>query len=238
MFSKNLSIRLWATLLALCSGFTAVNINATTIATWADPGSLSFTFVDTGTDSDGQGDLTAANTQISLDLPVLGLTGIDASYALTDLSGGALSTTSQTDNGLGFVEAVYEAGKVVITSDINQGMFTAGQTLLTITFDSAIGILGNVLANDDLIGMNVSFSGVALGGLTAAGSEQFQFSSANLTCTGGGSSCALIPADMEAWTATTAFTSSAVLVPVPPAVWLFGSGLLGLVGIARRKKTT
>ncbi len=26
------------------------------------------------------------------------------------------------------------------------------------------------------------------------------------------------------------------VVPVPPAVWLFGSGLLGLVGIARRKK--
>ena len=25
-------------------------------------------------------------------------------------------------------------------------------------------------------------------------------------------------------------------VPIPPAVWLFGSGLLGLVGIARRKK--
>lgn len=27
-------------------------------------------------------------------------------------------------------------------------------------------------------------------------------------------------------------------VPVPPAVWLFGSGLLGLVGIARRRKKT
>ena len=26
------------------------------------------------------------------------------------------------------------------------------------------------------------------------------------------------------------------VVPVPPALWLFGSGLLGLVGIARRKK--
>jgi hypothetical protein len=26
-------------------------------------------------------------------------------------------------------------------------------------------------------------------------------------------------------------------VPVPAAVWLFGSGLLGLVGVARRKKS-
>ena len=32
-------------------------------------------------------------------------------------------------------------------------------------------------------------------------------------------------------------TAAAAVVPVPPAVWLFGSGLLGLVGIARRKKT-
>jgi len=26
-------------------------------------------------------------------------------------------------------------------------------------------------------------------------------------------------------------------VPIPPALWLFGSGLLGLVGLARRKKS-
>jgi len=26
------------------------------------------------------------------------------------------------------------------------------------------------------------------------------------------------------------------VVPVPPAVWLFGSGLLGMIGIARRKR--
>ena len=30
---------------------------------------------------------------------------------------------------------------------------------------------------------------------------------------------------------------TSVVVPVPAAVWLFGSGLLGLVGIARRKKS-
>ena len=26
-------------------------------------------------------------------------------------------------------------------------------------------------------------------------------------------------------------------VPVPAAVWLFGSGLIGLIGVARRKKS-
>jgi len=33
----------------------------------------------------------------------------------------------------------------------------------------------------------------------------------------------------------TSFTSEIQSVPVPAAVWLFGSGLLGLVGVARRK---
>jgi len=33
-------------------------------------------------------------------------------------------------------------------------------------------------------------------------------------------------------------SSPAGVVPVPAAVWLFGSGLLGLVGVARRKKST
>jgi hypothetical protein len=32
------------------------------------------------------------------------------------------------------------------------------------------------------------------------------------------------------------FNANMAVVPVPAAVWLFGSGLLGLVGIARRKK--
>ena len=32
-------------------------------------------------------------------------------------------------------------------------------------------------------------------------------------------------------------TGSAPAVPIPAAVWLFGSGLLGLVGVARRKKS-
>lgn len=47
-----------------------------------------------------------------------------------------------------------------------------------------------------------------------------------------------------AFTSATTFTSQAVnfgtagvtIVPVPAAVWLFGSGLIGLVGVAKRSK--
>ena len=35
---------------------------------------------------------------------------------------------------------------------------------------------------------------------------------------------------------TTTTTASPAVVPVPAAVWLFGSGMLGLIGVARRNK--
>ena len=38
----------------------------------------------------------------------------------------------------------------------------------------------------------------------------------------------------EAWVFNT--PGNWEVVPIPPAVWLFGSGLIGLIGIARRRK--
>lgn len=38
------------------------------------------------------------------------------------------------------------------------------------------------------------------------------------------------------WNLTGTFTTESAPVPVPAAVWLFGSGLVGLVGVARRRK--
>lgn len=38
-------------------------------------------------------------------------------------------------------------------------------------------------------------------------------------------------------TYATRFVASFNALPVPPAVWLFGSGVLGFIGIARKKKT-
>jgi hypothetical protein len=39
------------------------------------------------------------------------------------------------------------------------------------------------------------------------------------------------------WPAPAPATFQATVVPLPPAIWLFGSGLLGLVGMARRQRS-
>ena len=41
---------------------------------------------------------------------------------------------------------------------------------------------------------------------------------------------------VKSYNAWAVHTGDASLVPIPASVWLFGSGLLGLVGVARRKK--
>lgn len=218
-------------LCAACLTLTSVPSMGAVIATFADPDTLSFSFADTGSNTDGFGDLTALNNDISVNLPVLGLTFSDASYTMTDTGGGALSTTSQSDTTGGLVEAVFEGGKVEIRTDIAEHGLAPNDLLLTISFDMAVGIFGTVFGADSLMGHNVSFSGPALNGLVPT-AEQFSFTSVNLAPFESVRS----PADMEDWTSTTSFTSSATLVPVPPAVWLLGSGLVGLAGIARRRK--
>lgn len=205
--------------------------NASVVATFLDPGSTSFTFTDTGSNNDGIGELTASNSEIQVDLPVVGLFFSDASYTMTDVGGNPLATTSQTDV-YGYVAAEFEAGILTIKTDIAEHGYSAGDTLFTATFSSATGYFGNVSTADSVLdATNVSFSGPALGGWSAT-NEQFSFSSTNIDPL----SSIQAPADMEAWTSTTSFTSSATLVPIPASVWLIGSGFLGLVGVARRKQ--
>jgi len=44
--------------------------------------------------------------------------------------------------------------------------------------------------------------------------------------------------NQPSFTGATVTVSSTGTVPVPPAVWLFGSGLIGLAGVARQRRTT
>ncbi len=53
----------------------------------------------------------------------------------------------------------------------------------------------------------------------------------------GGASTFLDSGDPALFVNENYVSASVTVVPVPAAVWLFGSGLIGLVGIARRRKT-
>ena len=69
--------------------------------------------------------------------------------------------------------------------------------------------------------------------LSSDGSSFFAAHVTNLDSSGVGSCSAA--ANGVSCTAVTGFAGLGTVVPVPAAVWLFGSGLLGLVGVARRK---
>jgi len=76
------------------------------------------------------------------------------------------------------------------------------------------------------VGISSDGSGLTAGSITLAGTAIFSFAPLagkdQVTITSGGTY-------LGDWTVAP--------VPVPAAVWLFGSGLLGLVGFARKKKT-
>ena len=65
-------------------------------------------------------------------------------------------------------------------------------------------------------------------GLVMGDQVTLTFSSTNFTSENDGT-------DLTNFTASATGNVTGTLVPIPSAVWLFGSGVLGLVGIARRK---
>ena len=77
------------TFFTLGLGMVTSSANAALIATWSDPGTSSFSFVDNDDNNDGIGHLTASSTGInSLFLAQLGVTFTNASYTLKDTGGG------------------------------------------------------------------------------------------------------------------------------------------------------
>jgi hypothetical protein len=109
-------------------------------------------------------------------------------------------------------------------------------TQVTLTADGANG------ATLDMSGWYVDWNGVKID-MSSGGTATMACSTAN--CDGGSytaSYAAIVPDDGStnfgnvAYTLELTGTITPSAVPVPAAVWLFGSGLLGLVGVARRKK--
>ena len=138
-------------------------------------------------------------------------------------------------------------GVTLKMANVGAGQLTAGQDF-TVNFDwfgsNGIGGVLDVRVFSELSGGGVSKTDILAGG-TAIPSIWTEFGAVNLTAgpdVSGGVTLevtAICGADAGCFSNifldNVSITADVSAVPVPAAVWLFGSGLLGLIGVARRK---
>jgi len=116
---------------------------------------------------------------------------------------------------------------VVTSTDVFNGSFAGGSLSVTSATADELTCSGSALVCTTLT-LNVSASAAATGSISNAGG------SVSTGAAGAGLSTFTIGAGTPVITAS---PPPPPAVPLPPAVWLLGSGLLGLIGTARRRMT-
>jgi hypothetical protein len=147
-----------------------------------------------------------------------GLTTVNGDYNL--LSAGTLEIELFGATPGGLYDQVAVNGLVDLNADAGVG----GILDVQLGFAPSIGDMFTILENDGLDPVTAAFLGLMEGDTFTEvfGGEVFTF---GITYAGGtGNDIVLNVAAVSA-------------VPVPPALWLFGTGLLGLLGIALRKSS-
>ncbi len=151
----------------------------------------------------------------------------------------------------------YTPGTTVIGALDPQGFYDSAGTdqnywgglAYTTLFDSGFGVYSYNVANGsewtiDFQADHVTWNHLGNGFFpdTATGLTEFGFNPTFSLSFAPGTTLGLMPAEVTGRDVTgasvisTGMVLSAVpAIPVPAAVWLFGSGLLGLIGVARRK---
>lgn len=161
-------------------------------------------------------------------------------------------TSGSASGSLGTIDGVFGVGAITSTATPAGPVETAavsgtgtltiidsGSNALTADLDwidvFSIGALGgaNVQASANLSSISYSGSDTDLLALFNGGSG-----AQTLTYQFGTGTSLTDLFENSSTTTSTSFSGSINAVPVPAAIWLFGSGLIGLVGMSRRKKST
>lgn len=180
-------------------------------------------------------------------------------------TGGIEQTITDGDNdGLVSFNGTVGLFTVVVSTGISVPLSTVDQLLHlnSIEVSGGAGDLVISLTDTDYTGSPTALEGLFGGTAPAGGSIDFAFyyddgnaefgttalitsAAGNTNGFGGSGSSAVSVTDPYSLTiiatihhpgaAISSFDAEIRVIPVPAAVWLFGSGLLGLVGIARRK---
>jgi len=143
--------------------------------------------------------------------------------------GGTFGVGAISDFGAYQTAAVSGAGTLSITDAT--GVLNADLVWLDI---ATLGIGGIVNTQGIANLSNISYTGTNAD-LVALGNAPAGIQTATFQFTGVTSLTQLFTTNTG--TTQTSFSGSITAVPVPAAVWLFGSGLLGMVGVARRRRS-
>ena len=187
-----------------------------------------------------------SGSSVNLD-PTDGCGGIGTVGCFSFSTGNSIQITSGTALGFsGGISGIFGVGAITtggiletanVSGTGSLNIFDGSQTLtadliwIDIASLNVAGVL-NTLGSANLT--NVVYAGVN-GDLLALSNAGAGTNTATFQFTSPTSLTSLFTTATA--TTSTSFSGSITPVPVPAAVWLFGSGLLGLVGIARRKKT-
>ena len=189
-----------------------------------------------------QGQLTMAQTTLGLMGPGTflntDLTGLTLTPGVYTVAGGASNLTGTvTLDGLGDANAswVFQMSSTLITSpdsvvnviNTGSGAGVYWNVASSATLDTNTLFAGNILA---LTSITLNNSAKILCGRALANTGAVTMNGNTVS-----NDCNTFSDGIRTDFSSAGFNGGAAVVPVPAAVWLFGSGLLGLIGVARRK---